>query len=330
MIIALAVFLSFVIIGLNIVFNTNSAVMLMSIFFIAGLFLAAIQLIHWLGLQSEKEDNDNNKNICVERIKEFTGGKIMRKIHLPYVIFAIIGIILLFSGFTFISPGYVGVVMRLEKPVAVYENGVHLKIPVIDTVKKLNIRDTKYDAKFDVSSKDVQTISVFSSLVCALNPNFAKQVYLKYGDHYIETLVNPLWAEVVNSVIANYPIEEFVEKKPEISAKIKATLEKRMTGSGIELRDFLITNHDFSDEYDKAVESKKVAEQGALKAKYDLERVTLEAEAQKRKQASLTQHVLQEKAIDKWDGKLPMYYSGGQLPFISGAPIKVETVPKGK
>jgi hypothetical protein len=26
--------------------------------------------------------------------------------------------------------------------------------------------------------------------------------------------------------------------------------------------------------------------------------------------------VLQEKAIDKWDGKLPQYYSGGELPFI--------------
>ena len=290
--------------------------------------LAGYSLV--LPFKSQKEDDDygNSESSCVERVKKFKGGKIMKKLRLPYVMLAFICISVFFSGFTFISPGYVGVVMRLEKPVTVYENGVHLKIPVIDTVKKLNIRDTKYDAKFDVSSKDVQTISVFSSLVCALNPNFAKQVYLKYGDHYIETLVNPLWAEVVNSVIANYPIEEFVEKKPEISAKIKATLEKRMTGSGIELRDFLITNHDFSDEYDKAVESKKVAEQGALKAKYDLERVTLEAEAQKRKQASLTQHVLQEKAIDKWDGKLPMYYSGGQLPFISGAPIKVETAPK--
>ena len=78
----------------------------------------------------------------------------------------------------------------------------------------------------------------------------------------------------------------------------------------------MITEHDFSDEFNKAIEDKKIAEQGALKAKYDLERVTLEAKAQMEKQKSLNQMVLQEKAIDKWDGKLPQYYSGGELPFI--------------
>ena len=41
---------------------------------------------------------------------------------------------------------------------------------------------------------------------------------------------------------------------------------------------------EFSDEFNKAIEDKKIAEQGALKAKYDLERVTLEAKAQLEKQ----------------------------------------------
>ena len=43
----------------------------------------------------------------------------------------------------------------------------------------------------------------------------------------------------------------------------------------------------------------------------------LEAEAQKVKQASLSEMVLQEMAINKWDGKLPQYFSGDQLPFIT-------------
>ena len=38
--------------------------------------------------------------------------------------------------------------------------------------------------------------------------------------------------------------------------------------------------------FNKAIEDKKIAEQGALKAKYDLERVTLEAKAQMEKQKS--------------------------------------------
>ena len=101
---------------------------------------------------------------------------------------------------------------------------------------------------------------------------------------------------------------------------LKSEVEERFTekvkDSGVIVKSLSLTNHDFSDEYNKAIEAKKVAEQGALKAKYDLERVTLEAEAQLKKQKSLNSMVLQEKAIDKWDGKMPQYFSGKELPFI--------------
>jgi regulator of protease activity HflC (stomatin/prohibitin superfamily) len=118
-------------------------------------------------------------------------------------------------------------------------------------------------------------------------------------------------------VIAGYPIEIFVEKRAEISQKISDAFIQKTQDTGIVVKSFLITNHDFSDEYNKAIEAKKVAEQGALKAKYDLEKTRLDAEAQTLKQKSLNELVIQEKAIDKWDGKLPQYYSGnGQLPFI--------------
>ena len=124
-------------------------------------------------------------------------------------------------------------------------------------------------------------------------------------------------AEITNSVIAAYPIEQFVEKRTEISNAIRTEFIERMEGTGVVVKSLSLTDHDFSDEYNKAIEAKKVAEQGALKAKYDLERVTLEAEAQLKKQKSLNELVLREKAIDKWDGKLPQYYSGDNLPFIS-------------
>ena len=93
--------------------------------------------------------------------------------------------------------------------------------------------------------------------------------------------------------------------------------KKRLFISISFLKSLLITNHDFSEDFNKAIEDKKIAEQGALTAKFTLERMKLEAEAQKVKQASLSPMVLQEMAINKWDGKMPQYFSGGQLPFIT-------------
>ena len=84
-----------------------------------------------------------------------------------------------------------------------------------------------------------------------------------------------------NAVIAEYPIEAFVEKRAEISDRINTTFAEQVAGSGIQVKSLLITSHDFSDEFNKAIEDKKIAEQGALTAKFTLERMKLEAEAQK-------------------------------------------------
>lgn len=229
------------------------------------------------------------------------------------VIFAV----LVFSSFTIIDTGERGVVLRLGRFANIMNEGLNFKVPFVDTVIKMNVRDVNYAIQTEVSSKDMQGIQVDVSLLYALDPASVGTIYQTYGVNYEATLIKPTLLEITNSVIANYPIEEFVEKRAEISNKINAAFIAKTANSGIAVKSLLITNHDFSDEYNKAIENKKVAEQGALKAKYDLERVTLEAEAQLQKQRSLSPLVLQEKAIDKWDGKLPTYMgNGGQLPFI--------------
>lgn len=228
------------------------------------------------------------------------------------------GLMLGTSWFTVVNTGERGVVLRMGKFNGVMDEGFNLKTPFLDRVVKMNIRDVNYEMATEVSSSDMQTIKVKTALIYALDPAQAGRVYQKYNTNYEAVLIKPTLLEIVNSVIANYPIEVFVEKRSEISERIKNEFVARTADSGILVKSLLITEHDFSDAYDKAIENKKIAEQGALKAKYDLERVTLEAQAQLAKQKSLNEMVLREKAIDKWDGRLPQYHSGGELPFLIG------------
>lgn len=220
------------------------------------------------------------------------------------------------SSFAIIETGERGVVLRLGELCNVMGEGLNVKAPFVDHVVKMNVRDVSFECPTEVSSSDMQTIKVNTALIYSLDPKMVGNVYQKYNTNYETILIKPTLLETVNSVIANYPIETFVEKRNEISEKIKNEFIAKTADSGIIVKSLLITEHDFSDAYDKAIETKKIAEQGALKAKYDLERVTLEAKAQLEKQKSLNEMVLREKAIDKWDGKLPQYYSGNELPFI--------------
>ncbi|MDR1755957.1 MAG: prohibitin family protein [Culturomica sp.] len=234
----------------------------------------------------------------------------------PVVIIVIILAILAAGSFYTINTGERGVVLRFGKLTANVGEGLHLKTPFVDQVEILSIRDHNLTMKQEVSSSDIQTISVEVGLVYALDPEKVDRIYQTYGKNIETTLVRPTLSEKINAVIAEYPIEAFVEKRAEISNRINSAFASQVGGSGILVKSLLITNHDFSDEFNKAIEDKKIAEQGALTAKFTLERMKLEAEAQKIKQASLSPMVLQEMAINKWDGKMPQYFSG-QLPFLT-------------
>lgn len=229
------------------------------------------------------------------------------------IILAVIG----FSSFYTVNTGERGVVLRLGKLTGVVGEGLHFKMPFMDNIQFMSIRDHSLTVKTEVSSSDIQTITVEVSLVYALDPVKVGSVYQTYANNIENTLVRPTLSEKINAIIAEYPIEAFVEKRAEISNRIRTTFAGQVEGNGILVKTLLITNHDFSDEFNKAIEDKKVAEQGALTAKFTLERMKLEAEAQMIKQASLSPMVLQEMAINKWDGKMPQYFSGSQLPFIT-------------
>lgn len=259
-----------------------------------------------------KRSSNNNNNNKENKSMNITPKKIAAGV-------LVVGALLVgVSSFTIIETGERGVVLRLGELNNVMDEGLNFKMPIVDSVVKMNIRDINYANTAEVSSSDMQTIKVNTSLIYSLDPAKVGNIYQKYNVNYEDILVKPTLLETVNSVIANYPIEVFVEKRNEISEKIKNEFIAKTADSGIIVKSLLITEHDFSEAYDKAIESKKIAEQGALKAKHDLERVTLEAKAQMAKQKSLNEMVLREKAIDKWDGKMPQYYSGGELPFIVG------------
>ncbi len=105
----------------------------------------------------------------------------------------------------------------------------------------------------------------------------------------------------------------------------------------------VLTNIDFSDAFEQAVEDKMIAEQAKLKAEYENETkiaqaaaeaeaklkeaeaaieiakaeaeakkiaADAEAEANKIVNDSLTDKILQEKYLEKWDGKLPNVMTG--------------------
>lgn len=234
--------------------------------------------------------------------------------NLPKIAKIVSGIIIAFiaimSNFSIIETGERGVVLRLGEYKYTMNEGLNFKAPFIDSVYKMQIRDRSYNSDVEVSSKDMQTIKISSSLVYSLDSQKVGDIYRRYGNNIESTIIKPTVAEVINATIAQYPIEEFVSKRDEISKRIMGTIQTRLSDIGIDIKSFLITNHDFSDDYNKAIEQKKIAEQAAITAEYNKQKAQLDSEANKYRNEGLSKYVLMEKFLDKWDGHMPKVLTG--------------------
>lgn len=244
----------------------------------------------------------------------------------------IIGIILFFGiGIFFrnvytIKTGEVGIITRFGKVVRVGSEGINFKTPFIENVTKIEVRDSTVNGEYEVSSKDMQTVK--TSIAVQYKINDALNIYRRFGNQYKERLLEPRIAEVVQASTSAYTVEELVSRRQELSQKIFTTLKGDLKDFGVQIVKISITNHDFSDEYEKAIERKKAAEQEAQKveiennqkiktAEANLKVKELEAKANSMLTESLTNQVLQKQWIEKWDGKLPQYQAGNSSPILN-------------
>lgn len=103
---------------------------------------------------------------------------------------------------------------------------------------------------------------------------------------------------------------------------VQAIVKKEFEKSGLELISFSL-NLDFSKKVKAKIDSRNevntnisVLDQQIAEQKKRNELEALKTEQNKIRSAGITPQLLQEKAINKWNGKLPTTYSGGSLPFV--------------
>lgn len=247
----------------------------------------------------------------------------------------IIAIIIMFINVYTVKTGEVAIVSTFGKLSEIQGEGLNYKIPFIQSKYIMEIRERTYifgktdemDTTIEVSTKDIQSIKLEFTVQASITN--AEKLYRAFSSKYEYRFIRPRVIEIVQANIAKYTVEEFVSKRAEISNLIFKNLKDDFKQYGISVSNVSLVNHDFSDEYEKAIESKKVAEQAVERAKAEQEKLKVEAENQvklaeyklkeKELQAkanaiesnSLSPQLLRKLALEKWDGHLPKVTNGG-------------------
>lgn len=233
--------------------------------------------------------------------------------------------VILFTPFVVVNAGERGVLMKFgEVQNRVLGEGIHLIIPLVNTVKKLSVRIQKQEISTEASSKDLQDVFTDVALNWHIIPEEANTIFQEIGDEraIIERIINPAVEEVLKAVMAKYTAEEIITKRGEVKAGVDESLTTRLTSYHIAVDDISLVHVHFSERFGEAVEAKQVAEQEAKRAEFVAlkavkqaeAKVNLargEAEAQRLLRETLTQELLQRQAIEKWDGKLPKIMGNG-------------------
>lgn len=237
-----------------------------------------------------------------------------------------------FSTYT-VRAGEKAIVFTFGKISSVSDSGLHFKIPLVQSIERVDVRTRKAHAPASAGTNDLQSVKTEVALNYHLNEKSLVDIYSKFGLQVEDKIVDPRIQEVVKAVVARFSAEELLKKRDTVKDEIAVGLRALLAPYEVVVEDIQITDFSFSESFDVAIEAKQTAEQNALKAKNDLTRIEVEAKqrivtATAEAQAIQIQaeairaqggsEYVRLKAIEKWDGKLPSV-NGGAVPFINVA-----------
>jgi prohibitin 1 len=213
--------------------------------------------------------------------------------------------------------------------------GYYFKFPIFSVIKILDTTINRSDVNAQSSSMDMQPITTDVAINWSVDPEMAYKIYTTVGDEaaIYERIILPAVNEGLKAEMAKLSAEEILRKRIQLKNNVDAFLQAKLLSYGVKMFDLSILNLQFSGQFTQAVEQKQIAEQNAKKAEYlvkqsiqeaqaEIERAKGQSEAQEILKSSIDDKIIQLKALEKWDGKMPQVVGSSEMPFIGNIDVK--------
>lgn len=232
------------------------------------------------------------------------------------------------------------------------EEGLHFYLAPGKDLVVYDIRNKIVKVNTPVFTKDVQSMEVEMTVTYNLVRDKVIDLHKSTGRNYEQILIVPSVLGATKDALGKMEAGDIVASREKATAGIADEISKRLSPHGINVTLVNITNIDYSDAFEKAVEEKQVAlqqsqkeknntmrlrevaEQQVVKAEAEAKARVLESEAeakailvkaeaeaksiQMRNEALASSRALIEyETVKTWDGKLPVQMLGNApVPFL--------------
>ena len=205
---------------------------------------------------------------------------------------------------------------KVDTPVL--DPGLYFINPIGGSMKTYTLRDIRVNYKMQAYTKDMQQADFEVAVTYAAKRDGIIDLHVKYGERYAAVILEPIAQAAVKDVVGQWEAEQLVNNREKATSAISEKVKTLVADKPILVKQINIINIDYSDVFEKAIESKQVAQQKALEAKnktaeieeeakQKLVSAKAEAEAIQIRAKALAENkdVMMLNAIEKWDGILP-------------------------
>ena len=232
--------------------------------------------------------------------------------------------------------------------------GLHWRTPFISDIYEVDITPNTATTTESAATHDQQNVSTSIAVTFQVNPADAVYIYQNYRDipSLQNTIIAPIVSNDVKAIVSIYDAQDLITKREQLGSEIKEKIATDLRVYDVIVDGVNITNFDFSQAYDQAIEDKQIAQQNALEEQYKLQQVQVsaqqqvvqanaqadaavataqgaakatilqaqaDAEAYELKQKTLTPALIELALINKWNGQMPTYASTALPSALFGA-----------
>jgi regulator of protease activity HflC (stomatin/prohibitin superfamily) len=255
-------------------------------------------------------------------------------------------IIVPFSFHT-INTGEVAVVKHLGKVTHVRDAGTCFDPWMVNSYAKYDTKVQNVDVTTMAYSSDAQTMDIAMTLQYQIMVDKVMDIATQYGSlKTLEGRIQSIAIEKTKSVLSGYKAMDIIANRATISPAVEQAIKDAIGEEYfVNVTAVVLTNIDFSDAFELAVEEKMIAEQAKLKADYEnqtkvaqaeaeaqaklkaaeaeieiakaqaeAKKIAAEAEAAANKTIadSITPEILEKMFYEMWNGELPKVMGNGE------------------
>lgn len=195
----------------------------------------------------------------------------------------VIAFILVPFSFHTVDTGEVAVVKTLGEAKDVRTAGTHFDFWITKTYVKYNTKVQNVDIVTSAYSSDAQTMDVAMTLQYQIIEGNVLDIVKEYGTlDVLQSRIQSIAIEKTKSVLSSYKAMDIIADRATMSPLVESAIKDAIGDKYfVSVSAIVLTNIDFSDAFEKAVEDKMIAEQNKIKAEYDNEAKVNAAEADK-------------------------------------------------